>query len=221
MKNEGIDGVSDVEKSSNNKISISSLTWESVPLIAIDYKPKSSFPFDVVLGWLIFENKIVEINYETQQIILHNSLPHISSEYSKQEFKLINGIHYIKCKLTVNDKESETWFDFDTGSNGELIIGKKFSDNYQLTSHLKKISTSKSKGSSGVEISNSNYILPKLKIGNYEMYQVPVSIPDLEIERSGIRENIGNNILKRFNAYIDFQNELIYLKPNRLYYSKM
>lgn len=30
---------------------------------------------------------------------------------------------------------------------------------------------------------------------------------------------IGNNFLKRFNMFIDFKNNLLYLQPNNFYYA--
>ncbi|MGH2665948.1 aspartyl protease family protein [Flavobacterium sp.] len=220
-ENNGMDGISTVNKSSKNTIKIGNYLWENIPLLSIDYKSKTNFPFDVVLGWLVFEGKVVEIDYETQNIILHNSVPKLSSEYSKLEFKLIEGIHYIKSKLVVNGIESETWFDFDTGSNGNLFIGQKFAKENNLNDAMKTIRKNTSKGSTGIEIENKEALLPKLIIGNYEMYQIPMAIQQKEIENIEHNENIGNNILKRFNVFIDFNNETIYLKPNRLFYSKM
>ena len=61
----------------------------------------------------------------------------------------------------------------------------------------------------------------KLKLGDYEMYQIPLAIQEQEIKGDEHNENIGNNILKRFNTIIDFKNNYIYLKPNNLFYAPM
>ena len=177
--------------------------------------------FDAVLGWVIFEDKIVEIDYEKSVLVVHPFLPNLSKEYTKLEFKLIGGIPYIKCKFLVNEREIEGWFDFDTGSNGELIIGQKFAKDNLLNNAMKNIGTSQSVGSTGIAIKNNKYILPKLKLGDYEMYQIPLAIQEQEIKGDEHNENIGNNILKRFNTIIDFKNNYIYLKPNNLFYAPM
>ncbi len=222
VQNEGFDGTSTVNISSKNKIKIGNFLWENVPLLSIGYKSKIDFPFDAVLSWLVFDDKIVEIDYETQKIILHNSLPELSSEYSKLEYKLMpDGIHYIKCKLVAKGKESETWFIFDTGANGELIISQKFAEENDLKTGITKIGDKKIKGSTGIEIEATKVVLSKLKFGDIEMYQIPMFIPSKDAEGIYKNEIIGNNILKRFNTFIDFRNELIYLKPNKLFYSKM
>jgi predicted aspartyl protease len=216
QENAGTDGVSVVDKSSKNIIEIDNLIWEDVSLLSINYQKPA---FDAVLGWIAFENKIIEIDYEKSILVIHQSLSNISKDYTKLEYKLIGGIPYIKCKLIVNEKESEGWFDFDTGSNGELIIGQKFAKNNLLNNVMKNIGTSKSVGSTGIAIKNNKVILPKLKLGEYEMYQIPLSIQEQEVEGDEHNENIGNNILKRFNTIIDFKNNYIYLKPNNLFYT--
>lgn len=218
QENGGTDGVATVDKSSKNTIEINNLKWENVPLLSINYQKPS---FDAVLGWIAFEDKIVEIDYEKSVLVIHPFLPNLSTEYTRLEFKLIGGIPYIKCKLIVNEKEFEGWFDFDTGSDGELMIGQKFAKDNLLNNVMKNIGTSKSVGSTGIEIKNNDVILPKLKLGDYEMYQIPLSIQEQEVEGNEHNENIGNNILKRFNAIIDFKNNYIYLKPNNLFYASM
>ena len=218
QENSGTDGVATVDQSSKNIIEINNLKWENVPLLSINYQKPS---FDAVLGWVIFEDKIVEIDYEKSVLVVHPFLPNLSKEYTKLEFKLIGGIPYIKCKFLVNEREIEGWFDFDTGSNGELIIGQKFAKDNLLNNAMKNIGTSQSVGSTGIAIKNNKYILPKLKLGDYEMYQIPLAIQEQEIKGDEHNENIGNNILKRFNTIIDFKNNYIYLKPNNLFYAPM
>nr|WP_314492571.1 aspartyl protease family protein [uncultured Chryseobacterium sp.] len=218
QKNTGTDGVSTVKKSSGNVFEIGSLKWSNVPLLSIDYK---GFPFDMVLGWVAFEDKVVELNYETNNLIIHNSLPAIDKEYSKLDIKFINGIPYIQCKTIVNGIESEAWFDFDTGSDGTMAVGQKFAAQNALNNTLKVIGKSTSKGSSGKGFTQKYVLMPKIKVGDFEMNQVPMSINDQDPEGVEHNENIGNVILKRFNAIIDFKNSAVYLKPNRLFYSPL
>jgi len=218
QENSGADGIANVGKSSKNTIEINNLKWENVSLSSIDYQKPS---YDVVLGWIAFENKIIEIDYEKSNLIIHNSLPQLSAEYSKLEFKLIRGIPYIKVKLIVNGKESESWFAFDTGSDGILDIGQKFANENFLNNAMKKIGTATTIGSANKEIISEIVILPKLRLGNFEMYQIPLYIQQKEIENREHNENIGNKILKRFNVIIDFKSNCIYLKPNNLFYAPM
>ena len=81
------------------------------------------------------------------------------------------------------------------------------------------IGTKTGKGSAGIEFKQDVLLVPKLKIGDFEMYQLPVAVPIKDPEGAGVTEIIGNNLLKRFNTFIDFQQRYVYLKPNNLFYS--
>jgi Aspartyl protease len=216
--NSGSDGAEAVPISKKNKLEIAHLVWNNVPFLSIDYK---KFPFEAVLGWVAFEDKIVEIDYEKNRMIIHPILPKVADAYARVEMKLIGGIPYIKCKMVVNGKEIEAWFDFDSGSDGTLFIGQKLAADNGLNGTLESIGTSKIRGSSGKSIQQAKVLLPELKIGNFEMYQLPMSINSEDPKGSDNHENIGNNILKRFNTILDISNKAIYLKPNRLFYDAM
>ena len=108
---------------------ISNLIWDNVSLLSIDYNKPS---FDIILGWIAFENKIVEIDYEKSILVIHNTMPKLSPEYTKIEWKLIQGIPYIKLKIELNGVENEFWADFDTGSVGTLTIGQKLAKKHSL-----------------------------------------------------------------------------------------
>ena len=219
QENGSTDGTSMVKTSSKNTISIGNLVWNDVPLLSIDYKTAS---FDLILGWVAFEDKIIEIDYDKNILVVHRNLPSLNWEYSKLQMDFLDrGVPHINCKLITNGKTSNAMCTFDLGSNGNLLIGQQFAQTNLLYDSLKIIGKTTSVGSTGNKIVNDLVILPKLKIGDYEMYQLPISIKQKDPEGVSHNENIGNNILKRFNTIIDFKNKFIYIKPNKLFYSPM
>lgn len=218
VENAGSDGVMNTQISSDNIMTIDHLEWENVPLLIIPYGKQS---FDAVLSWRSFEDKIVEIDYDNNLLIVHNELPNIKSEYSALETKMINGIPYVKCELSIGEKRVQDWFGFDTGGNGELLVSQKFAAENQLNGIMNHIRSATATGSSGNALSLKIVQLPKLKIGDYELYRVPLGIYDKDPEGVDDLKILANNILKRFNSIIDFQNNRIYIKPNKLLYSPM
>lgn len=216
--NGGSDGMERVPTSSKNTLNINGLIWPNIPLLAIDF---GESPFDAVLGWVAFQNKIVKINYETKKMIISDSLPNISANYTKIDFKLIDGIPFIKCKMIVNGIEYEEWFDFDTGSDGSLSISNEYSKKNQIQSKLTKIGQATSRGSTGIDVKSDVLLLRKLKIADFELYNIKLSIPQIDPETPYKLGNIGNLILKRFTTIIDFKNNCMYLSPNFLLYSPM
>ncbi|WP_375559182.1 retropepsin-like aspartic protease [Bernardetia sp. OM2101] len=217
-ENGGSDGFSVAETSSNNKLIIKNLVWDNVNIISIDYKNPS---FDAVLGWVAFEGKVITINYDLRMLILNDSLPSTVKDYSKMETKMIRNVPYIKTTLTIGQKESTDWIEYDSGSDGTLSLSRKYiKDNNIDTGTMDLIGTAFSSGSSGIEWKETKHTLPKLKFGAFETYQIPIYVAEKDPEGIEFNDILGNNLLKRFNAIIDFKNYEIYLKPNKLLHSE-
>lgn len=211
--NSGSDGTSSIETSSSNHLKIAHLNWDNVNLLSIDYQGRN---FDGVLGWIVFENKIIELDYEKQLLIIHQSINTIPKGYTKIETKMIDGVPYIKGTILTENQKAMGWLEYDTGYSDSFSLSQKFASENHLNNAMPKIGTSISTGSAGIEWKANDYILPKLKFAEFELNNVPLSIDEEDPE--GIEHNdiLGNSLLKRFNAIIDLQNFEIYLKPNHL-----
>ena len=130
--------------------------------------------------------------------------------------KTFGGTPYIEISLFNNGKESKGWFAFDTGFNRSVLLSEKFSKKHKLLENAEIINTSTYLGSAGIPRKKMDILLPKIKIGPYEIYHFPIAINDKDIEGVNNNDYLGNELLKRFNTIIDFKNNFIYLKPNKL-----
>jgi len=216
--NAGADGRRAVPTSSGNVLTLAGLRWPQVSLLTIDY---ASAAFDGVLGWVAFENRVVEIDYERRYLVVHERLPTLTADYAPAELQLRNGLPFINCTLTANGQASEGWFDLDTGSDGGLVVGQRFAAAHGLTAGLRRLGTAEASGSVGGVVRQAVVALPKLKIGAYELYQLPLCINEQDPAGGAIPENIGSGILKRFNLVLDFRANRAYLRPNRYLYAPL
>lgn len=213
VENEGSDGTNTVNTSSNNKLEIKNLNWDNVNLISINYQNSN---FDGILGWIAFENKIVEINYDKNVLVIHKSIETVSKDYSKIETKMINDVPYIKGEIIIENKKTLGWFEYDSGYSDSFSLSQKFASENNLNNVMTKVGTSISTGSAGVEWKANDYILPKLRFENLELINIPLSIDEKDPKEVLYNNILGNNLLKQFNAIIDLKNFEIYLKPNHL-----
>lgn len=218
VTNTGIDGSSQVQTSSGNTLAIGALTWPNASFLAIDYK---GFPFDAVLGWVAFENKVVELDYERHWLVVRDAVGDVA-DYAPVNMQLRNGIPYIECLLTNKGQQRAGWFDFDTGSDGGLALGQQFATaGGNLLQGLARLGAASVRGSTGGTFTQSRYALPTLKLGTYELYQLPVAVNDTDPAGAALTENIGSEVLRRFNWVLDFKTQRAYCKPNTFLYAPL
>jgi hypothetical protein len=73
------------------------------------------------------------------------------------------------------------------------------------------------KGAQGNEIPVMTSNLQTLSLGKTKLKDIPAQLLSQSRLVTGSRMNIlGNEIIKRFNLFLDFQNNIVYLKPNQL-----
>ncbi|MCT4174015.1 hypothetical protein HZP56_13650 [Elizabethkingia anophelis] len=176
---------------------------------------------DGLLGWNIFDGLVVELNYDTEKMIVHSKMPKDimkDKAYSKFKIWYFNNKPFIECDMSENGVWYKEWFLFDLGYqrsvmlDNDLLKDKKFPvDNMKI---IKKTSL---RGVSGKEIPVITANLQKIKIGKAELKNIPAQLLTANKPMGNAKIHIlGNDILKRFNTVLDFQNDIIYLKPNSL-----
>jgi Aspartyl protease len=209
----GLGGASNDKISKINKLEISGIKWDSLSIL-VKYQGKPSA--DGVIGYNVFDGKIVEIDYDKKIMVIHPTLPTTFNGYTKYPLKFKSGLSFIE--LTVDNGKTQTkgWFDFDAGSSSTLFLNNDFATKNEVYATLKKNGSDNIKGSGPNKVGIDNLILPKLLIGGIELTNITIDAESVN-SKSGPPFNIlGNDILKRFNTIIDYQNDVVYLKPNSL-----
>ena len=173
-------------------------------------------------GWDFFKDKIVEINYDKNILVIHSALPENvakSKKFSKLKIEYFKDLFLVSCEIKQSGVENNDLFLFDTGFqrtamlDSDLLAQKKFPT--EKMAIIKKVIM---KGAQGNEIPVITTNLSSLKIGKYKLKNVPVQITTSNKPLKDKNIHIlGNEVLKRFNTFIDFQHNFVYLKPNTLY----
>ncbi|MCZ4244842.1 clan AA aspartic protease [Pedobacter punctiformis] len=193
-----------------------------------DYKTKiydaelTGHDTDGRFGWDLFKDKTVELNYDKNALIVHNQLPaYVSkdSKFKKFPIKYFKELFLIEGTISQNGIKNTSLFLFDTGYQRTAMLDN---DLLKLSNFpaekMEVIKKVMMKGAQGNEIPVITSNLELLKIGNYKLKNVPVQ--QITANKPMRGENIhilGNEILKRFNTFLDFQNNVVYLKPNQLF----
>ncbi len=214
-ENQGTGGFSTEQTSSSNHLQLSALQWRNLPLLYIDYK--GSLNADGVIGFNVFEDKVVEIDYDKSIMIIHSQLQLEKPGYKESKMHHnING-SFIQVTLNNGEKDCTGWFLFDTGGNLTVAVGGDFSVANKLYGTMKKLGSSETGGTGSNILKSEIDLLLKLKIYGYVMSKVPIQLQNYDINFLGNAGIIGNRVLERFNTIIDYPNATIYLKPNNLF----
>ncbi|MCR8559396.1 aspartyl protease family protein [Mucilaginibacter sp. BJC16-A38] len=205
-------GGTEIRKTSNlNDLAICKLKWKDEQVMSIG---KQIGEGDGTLGYDVFEDKIIEFNYDKKLMIIHDSSFKIDKGYVKFSMQLQGGeVPFLPGTLINNDKKYKADFMFDMGATGCLFLNQGFLFKNKLYGAFKITGESQMTGAGAQAIKTTRVLLPGFVFGNYELKQVPIYLesPAEHDPGTGV---LGMDLLKRFNTIIDYQNNMIYLKPN-------
>ena len=170
-------------------------------------------------GWNFFADKTVELNYDKGIMVIHNELPKDvlkDNTFKRLPFKLIEGIPFIQAEMIQNGKSLKEYFLFDTGYQRTAMLDDEELHEKQFPA-MKELKRVLMKGAQGNKIPVITSELQILKIGNIVLENVPVQqITGNKPMRNRKAHILGNEVLKRFNVFMDYKNGFFYLKPNSL-----
>lgn len=198
--------------SKSNTLQIGSLKWNNVPI----WENKNSGQHtDGKFGLDLFEQKIIEIDYDKNVLIIHHVLPKKIKTYEKLKLTFENEMMFVEAN-SINGKNSYiNKFLIHSGYAGAVLYDDKFVADNKIAEQLKVTDEKQLKDSFGNILKTKKAILPTFAIGNIKLNNVSVGFFEGAIGRQKM-SIIGGDILKRLNLIIDAKREFIYLKPSKL-----
>lgn len=177
---------------------------------------------DGLLGWDVFDGMIVELDYDKNSMIVHSKMPKQllqNSKYEKFKIRYIRNEPFIESEIAQSGTRHKSLFLFDLGYQRTVMLDNDLLQEARFPigkmEVIKKVIMHGSRGND-VPVITSN--LESLKIGKFELKNVPAQIMGQNKPMKGVNVHyLGTDLLKRFNTVLDFQKDVIYLKPNHLY----
>lgn len=170
-------------------------------------------------GWDLFDGMIVELNYDKGLMVVHSQLPSdVKSQYSSVPIKYFNNVFLVQVGITQDKVKNKDWYLFDTGyQRTAMLDGPLLNEQGFPADKMTVIKKVIMKGAQGNEIPVMTSNLQSLSLGKTKLKNIPVQLLSQSRPVTGTRMNIlGNEILKRFNVFLDFQKNVVYMKPNQL-----
>ena len=173
-------------------------------------------------GWDFFKGKVVELNYDKHAMIIHSELPKyvlLDNKFTSLKIEFFKDLFLVSSEIKENGIANNDLFLFDTGFERTAMLDNDLLKEGNFpTNKMKVLRKVMMKGAQGNEIPVITSNLEILKIGKYKLKNIPVQITTTQKPLKDKNVHIlGNEILKRFNIFLDFQNNVVYLKPNKFY----
>jgi len=224
LKGLGNDGHVEALKSSKNEFRIGAAVNNNQSFYvvfdsSINFAPRLGIPIHGIIGYDIFKDFVVEINYRNKYIKLTEPEKYKQRSCKKCEdynLEFYNNKPYFNVEGVVNNKVIPIKLLIDSGSSDALwlfendSIGLTIGDNY-FKDFL-------GYGLSGV-VHGKRSKIDEIKLNSFRLKKTKVAFPDSTIiatikKIKGRNGSIGGEILKRFNVTMNYGKSKMILKKN-------
>lgn len=169
-------------------------------------------------GWNLFDGKIVEIDYDKKLFIIHSKLPKRDKSYTKLDMEFTHTLFCIQASMQIKDKAYKGRFLFDNGYQRTVMLDQQLIKEQQYPKeNLPVLKRTILKNGQSEEIPVLTVKNEKMFLGNVCLNDVPVQLLATSNPAQFKTHILGNEVLKRFNTILDFQENKVYLKPNLLW----
>ncbi len=173
-----------------------------------------------LIGYDVFKSFVVEIDYDSKQLTLHNP-----AKYKRHKQKGValplsieNSKPYLKTQIVQDDSSVvEVKLVVDTGASHSLSLEK--TPNSLIKLPKQTIESYLGRGVSG-DIRGKIGRIANLQIADFQFLDLPVSYPDEEYIKNvvGVAQrhgNLGAEVLRRFHILFDYANQEMIVKPSK------
>jgi len=214
----GIAGIRLVNFVYNQTLHMGGLTIDSLDFHVSDYDILSSVygdKIDGIIGYSFFSRYIVKIDYDSNKVYVYTKG---YMKYPKGGFLFRPSIVNLPVQSArVRDgADISARFYFDTGAGLCLLFSSDFVADSAILNVKKKPVPTQAEGLGG-KTDMKLTTVKEFKLGPYRFRNVPAFIFDDEYNVTSypsLAGLIGNDILRRFNIYLDYERRDFYLLPN-------
>jgi hypothetical protein len=164
----------------------------------------------------------VELNYDKGIMVVHGQLPQAiaaDKKYTRLPMHYIDNIFLVRSSLQQGKTKLPFWFLYDSGYQRTAMLDNDLLKETQFpAAQMKELNRVIMRDGRNKEIPVITANLEQLHLGNYTLKQVPVQVQTANKPLAGLNIHIlGNEVLKRFNTVLDFQHNVVYMKPGQYF----
>jgi len=195
------------------KLQIGTAVWRNQEMLPTGL---TSYGMDGRFGWNLFEGKQVEVDYDNNRIIIYSKMPKGLKGYERSKIGFIHSYGYATETFEIGGKKYTGRFSMDTGSDQSIILDSSWVARNNFPTDLKLIKSSTISDPTGKKYQMKIVEAPLIRLNGFPVANVPTIILGSKNPVGFEMNYFGNGLLKRFNMILDFKNDYLYLKPNKL-----
>lgn len=218
----GIAGIRNVNFLHNRKLRFPGLTIDSLSFHISNYDILTAVygeRIDGIIGYSVFSRYIIKINYDSAHIEF----------WTKGSMKYPRGGHLLRPAISSlpvhvakakDENMVESRFLIDLGAGLNVLFNRDFIKDSSLLRKNRKLYTKEAEGLGG-KVDFHLTVLKEFKLGPYKFRNVPINIFDDEYNVTSyphLGGLIGNDLLRRFNVVINYDQKEMHLLPNSHFY---
>lgn len=210
--NAGMGGTATRRTSSTNRLELAGLVFEPELVLYIE---SQNSPCDGILGFVAFEDKVLEIDPDARVLRLHDAVPPAAAGLARVPMRHAGTILSIETGFDTGRARGTDWFLVDTGSAATLHIAQGFAAEHALLDTLHVLGTSESRGVGPGVLRNEIVRLPKLSLGGLSLADVPAHV-EVPGQASGVSSGnlLGMEVLARFHLFLDLEGMQAFVAPS-------
>ena len=212
IENAGFSGTVRRETSSDIRISIAGLEWDHEQVMVVEQQVER---VDGIVGWVLFEDKVLDIDFGRSEITVRNQLPESIDDYARLPFEYRGSLPYVA--IGWNDAPSRGAFVVDTGSSASLHVTRAFVNSVAPSGGLTTLGTSRSGGLGGGRQTSDVVSVPSISLGGLRIADIPVHVARSGGAPGDAAGTLGMDLLQRFSIVLDSKGDALYLRPGPLF----
>lgn len=204
-------GTTNARHSGGNTLQIGDLVWRSV---GITEDENSGEHTDGKFGPSLFGDKVVEVDFDALQLVVHPSLPPLDDRWRRIPLAVHDGLLFVDGEVAVGERRCTTSFLLHTGFGGTVLLDEQFVQANALADRLTTIREDELRDSYGNAVKTRTVRLPALRFGDRTFTDVPARIFDgtLGDRRMSV---LGGDVLRRCDLVLDAAHESLWIAPSR------
>ncbi|PWT77121.1 MAG: signal protein PDZ [Bacteroidetes bacterium] len=214
----GIAGIRQVKFVYNEKLRIGGISVDSLDFHVSDYDILSSVygdKIDGIIGYSFFSRYIIKIDYDSNKVYVYTKgyMKYPKGGYLLRPQLFNIPIHGARLK---DANETTARFYFDTGAGLCLLLSSDFVSDSAILNSKKRPVPTQAEGLGG-KTTMKLTTLKEIKLGPYKFRNIPTFIFDDDYNVTSypyLAGLIGNDILRRFNVWLNYERRDFYLIPN-------